>query len=145
MLFTIRSAFLFVLSGAICISGGYAQEDKSTDASDKSVADKSNTEQDEAAESDSSEKSAAQDDVKRPDFNSGKLTFEFKNTEWGKVIRWFADEAKLDLNMAVTPEGSFNYSSNGEFTLLQAMDIINSFLIREQGYILLRHANLMPA
>ena len=43
----------------------------------------------------------------RPDFNSGKLTFEYKNTDWAKVIRGFADEAKLDLNMPVTPEGSF--------------------------------------
>ncbi|MEC9091903.1 MAG: hypothetical protein VX438_04300 [Planctomycetota bacterium] len=85
---------------------------------------------------------SAEDKI-RPDFNSGKLTFEFKRTAWGEVIRWFADEAKLDLNMAVTPEGSFNYSSNGEFSLLEAMDIINSFLIREQGYILLRHANLI--
>lgn len=164
MLLTKRAAFLFLLGGAICVSSGFAQEEKKAeepgktadlaevqqdDATEKAATEQDATEVDSAEKSDSTDKSGedakatAQDDGQRPDFNSGKLTFQFKNTEWGKVIRWFADEAQLDLNMAVTPEGSFNYSSNGEFTLLQAMDIINSFLIREQGYILLRHANLI--
>ena len=83
------------------------------------------------------------DDRVRPDFNSGKLRFEYKNTDWAKVIRGFAEEAMLDLNMPVTPEGSFTYSSNGEFTLLEAMDLINSFLMREQNFVLIRHANMI--
>lgn len=83
------------------------------------------------------------DDRVRPDFNSGKLRFEYKNTDWAKVIRVFAEEAKLDLNMPVIPEGSFTYSSNGEFTLLESMDLINSFLMREQNFVLIRHANMI--
>ncbi len=83
------------------------------------------------------------DDRVRPDFNSGKLRFEYKNTDWAKVIRGFAEEAMLDLNMPVTPEGSFTYSSNGDFTLLEAMDLINSFLMREQNFVLIRHANMI--
>ena len=138
---TQSTAFALVLSGCLFLNQGLAQDETDSSKSDDSKSSKSV----EPAKTDSAkqESKSSTDDVKRPDFNSGKLTFEFKNTEWGKVIRWFADEAKLDLNMAVTPEGSFNYSSNGEFTLLQAMDVINSFLIREQGYILLRHANLI--
>lgn len=160
MFWTRNTAFLAIFSSLILVSQGLAQDarkgastaankegatqEKTTDSekpSDSKSADpKAADDQDKKA---STPSTSAADDKNRPDFNSGKLTFEFKNTDWGKVIRWFADEAKLDLNMAVTPEGSFNYSSNGEFTLLQAMDIINSFLIREQGYILLRHANLI--
>ena len=83
------------------------------------------------------------DNRARPDFNSGKLRFEYKNTDWAKVIRGFAEEARLDLNMPVIPEGSFTYSSNGEFTLLEAMDLINSFLMREQNFVLIRHANMI--
>ena len=96
-----------------------------------------------ADKSESAATKGRSDDRVRPDFNSGKLRFEYKNTDWAKVIRGFAEEAMLDLNMPVTPEGSFTYSSNGEFTLLEAMDLINSFLMREQNFVLIRHANMI--
>lgn len=147
MLLTKSTAFSLLLGGILSALSVSAQ-DKPAESKDTPANSESSTpavqeteSSSKSANSESGSQAKSADD--RPDFNSGKLTFEFKNTEWGKVIRWFADEAKLDLNMAVTPEGSFNYSSNGEFTLLQAMDVINSFLIREQGYILLRHANLI--
>lgn len=160
MRFSFKSAGILVFSGLLVFSGWsgpcdiMAQEKPATPPAPATKTDQAPQDpKNEAAQSseaadpdktgDSPVETARKDDGKRPDFNSGKLTFEFKNTEWSKVIRWFADEAKMDLNMAVTPEGSFSYSSNGEFTLLEAMDIINSFLIREQGFILLRHGNLL--
>lgn len=153
----IKTRFTKFFSGALLFGAtvfttgagltGFAQDGEKTDAAAAVPADSElSPAQDESKTQDTKpqeSKTTADDDKSRPDFRQGKLTFTFKNTEWGKVIRWFADEAKLDLNMPVTPEGSFNYVSNGEFTLLEAMDVINSFLIREQGYILIRHANLI--
>ncbi|MDB5384633.1 MAG: Bacterial type secretion system short domain protein [Planctomycetaceae bacterium] len=65
------------------------------------------------------------------------MSFNFRFAPWELVLKHFAEHAGLTLDLNVVPPGTFNYYDNGKFTVTQALDIINGYLI-QKGYILVR-------
>src|SRR5262249_45580163 len=53
------------------------------------------------------------------------------------VLKRFAQEAKLTLDMSETPPGTFNYYDDGTYSVTEALDIINGYLL-QKGYALVR-------
>ncbi|MCM2370943.1 secretin N-terminal domain-containing protein [Aporhodopirellula aestuarii] len=68
---------------------------------------------------------------------SGSLKFQFSEAAWPDVLRWFADEAGLALDMTNVPDGTFNYVDNESHTVREAIDILNGYLL-PRGVVLLR-------
>lgn len=65
-----------------------------------------------------------------------KLRLNFRHQPWKDVLTWLAEQADLSLTMEVPPPGSFNYSDNREYSLSEAVDLINSVLL-SRGYALI--------
>jgi type II secretory pathway component GspD/PulD (secretin) len=70
------------------------------------------------------------------------LRFSFNGVPWREVIQWLADEADLALHISELPPGSFTYTDNSEFTVQEAIDRVNLFLISE-GFTLVRSGRLL--
>lgn len=66
-----------------------------------------------------------------------KLTFNFRFAPWELVLKWFAEQAELTIDLTATPPGTFNYYDNGQYSITEALDILNGYLI-QKGYILVR-------
>jgi type II secretory pathway component GspD/PulD (secretin) len=66
-----------------------------------------------------------------------KLTFNFRFAPWELVLKWFAEQADLTLDLSATPPGTFNYYDNGQYTVTEALDVLNGYLL-QKGYILVR-------
>lgn len=71
-----------------------------------------------------------------------RVRFSFDRTPWRDVIRWIADEAGLALHVGELPTGSFSYADPSEFTLPQAIDRINLFLLPD-GYTIIRSGRML--
>ena len=69
-----------------------------------------------------------------------RLTFNFNLAPWSLVLKRFAQEANLTLDMveADTPPGTFTYDldKNG-YTPAQALDLLNGYLLK-RGHLLIR-------
>ncbi len=73
-----------------------------------------------------------------------KLTFQFRYAAWKEVLDWFADQAALSLVAPSIPKGTFNFTDDKEYTLSQAMDVINEILmVQGKGYSLLRREKML--
>ncbi len=70
------------------------------------------------------------------------LNFSFERTPWREVIRWLADQCDLALQYEELPAGSFTYSDAKTFSLPEAIDRVNLFLL-PQGYTLVRSGRLL--
>ena len=70
------------------------------------------------------------------------LRFSFDGARWRDVIKWLADEADLALHIGDLPTGSFTYSDPKSFTLHEAIDRVNLFLLPE-GFTLVRSGRLL--
>ncbi len=68
-------------------------------------------------------------------FEQKFIRFSFKYQNWEQVLRWFADQLGKQLVMEAPPPGTFDFSSQDEFTPTEALDLINSRLILS-GYTL---------
>src|SRR5262249_46520405 len=66
-----------------------------------------------------------------------RLSFNFRFAPWELVLRRFAEEARLTLDMSDVPPGTFNYYDNGTYTLAEALDVLNGYLL-QKGFILVR-------
>lgn len=66
-----------------------------------------------------------------------KLTFNFRFAPWEMVLKWFAEQADLTMDLTATPPGTFNYFDNGQYSVTEALDILNGYLL-QKGYILVR-------
>lgn len=73
---------------------------------------------------------------------NGKLRFAFDRTPWKEVIKWLAEESGLALHVRDLPTGSFTYSDPSEFTLDEAIDRVNLFLLAD-GYTIVRNGKLL--
>ncbi|EMI26275.1 secretin N-terminal domain-containing protein [Rhodopirellula europaea] len=85
------------------------------------------------------------DSVEQPNVDSQTaetLRFSFNGVPWREVIQWLADEADLALHISELPSGSFTYTDNSEFTVQEAIDRVNLFLISE-GFTLVRSGRLL--
>jgi len=81
--------------------------------------------------------SDSESNVERSVESSGLLRFSFDGVAWSEVIQWLADEAELALHVGDLPTGSLTYSDPSEFTVEDAIDRINLFLLAE-GFTLVR-------
>ncbi len=68
-----------------------------------------------------------------------RVRFSFANWEWKRVIEWFAEQTNMNLQpIADPPQGTFTYISDEDYSLTEAMDILNDHLFRK-GYTLVRN------
>ena len=71
-----------------------------------------------------------------------KLYFSFAGSKWSDVIDWLAKSGGLALHVNEIPKGTFTYADDNGFTLQQAIDRINLFLLPE-GFTLVRSGRLL--
>ncbi len=76
------------------------------------------------------------------DENDGKLFFSFGGSRWKEVIEWLANSSDLALHYSDLPIGTFTYSDTKYFTLQEAIDRVNLFLLPE-GFTLVRSGRLL--
>ena len=65
-----------------------------------------------------------------------RISFKFQFAPWDQVLKLFAETAKLSLDMNEVPTGTFNYFDDREYTVPEALDILNGYLLRK-GFVLI--------
>lgn len=71
-----------------------------------------------------------------------KLKFTFRFQRWGDVLDWFAQQAGLSLVLDAPPPGTFNYSDSREYSVADALDLLNGVLLTK-GYTLVRREQML--
>ncbi len=66
-----------------------------------------------------------------------KLSFNFRYAPWADVMKMFAETAGLTLDLNEVPPGTFNYLDNQEYTVTEALDVLNGYLL-QRGFLLIR-------
>ncbi|WP_437191998.1 secretin N-terminal domain-containing protein [Planctomicrobium sp. SH527] len=66
-----------------------------------------------------------------------RFSFNFRYAPWADVLKLFAEEAKLSLDLNSLPPGTFNYFDQGRYTPTEALDILNGYLL-PKGFCLVR-------
>jgi type II secretory pathway component GspD/PulD (secretin) len=66
-----------------------------------------------------------------------KVSFNFRYAPWADVLKMFSELAGLTIDLNVTPPGTFNYYDAKEYTPLEALDVLNGYLL-QKGYLLVR-------
>lgn len=71
------------------------------------------------------------------------LTFSWRYVPWEDVLEWFAEHAGLSLVFQSMPKGTCNYvDPHREYTVAEAMDVLNSLLLMK-GYTLVRRHQVL--
>ena len=65
-----------------------------------------------------------------------RMSFKFQFAPWDQVLKLFAETARLSLDMNEVPTGTFNYYDDREYTIAEALDILNGYLLRK-GFVLI--------
>jgi type II secretory pathway component GspD/PulD (secretin) len=73
-----------------------------------------------------------------------RLRFSFRFQPWADVLNWFAEQADLSLVLDAPPPGTFNYTDTREYTIPEAIDLLNGVLLTK-GYTLLRRQRMLMA
>jgi len=58
-----------------------------------------------------------------------KLSFNFRYAPWSDVLKLFAEQADLSLDLNALPPGTFSYYDRGEYTPTEALDVLNGYLL----------------
>jgi len=66
-----------------------------------------------------------------------KMNFNFEYAPWADVLKLFARANDLSLDLNDVPPGTFNYLDDKEYTMTEALDVLNGYLL-SKGYILVR-------
>ncbi len=66
-----------------------------------------------------------------------RLSFNFIGAPWPGVLKEFANRAGLTLDLTAVPPDTFNYLDNQEYTVTEALDVLNGYLL-QKGYVLVR-------
>ncbi len=66
-----------------------------------------------------------------------RLSFNFRYAPWTDVLKMFAETAGLTLDLNEVPPGTFNYLDNQEYTVTEALDVLNGYLL-QRGFLLVR-------
>lgn len=74
--------------------------------------------------------------VPRPK-EEANLIFNFRYAAWADVLKLFAEANDLSLDLNDVPPGTFNYWDNQKYTMTQALDVLNGYLL-SKGYVLIR-------
>lgn len=64
--------------------------------------------------------------------------FNFQGAPWSYVLKNFADASGMSLFASELPSGNFSFFSERDYTLDEALDILNDFLLR-QSFLLVRN------
>lgn len=72
----------------------------------------------------------------------GRLSFNFRYQPWQEVLDWFAERADLSLVLEAAPPGTLNYRDNRDYTVAEALDVLNSVLLTK-GYTLVRKGRML--
>lgn len=65
------------------------------------------------------------------------LVFNFRYAAWADVLKLFAEANDLSLDLNDVPPGTFNYWDNQKYTMTEALDVLNGYLL-SKGYVLIR-------
>jgi len=71
-----------------------------------------------------------------------ELRFNFDAAPWKEVLKWFADTADLSLGADIIPLGTFSYRDDRVYTVAEAIDLLNSYLLTK-GYTLIRRERIL--
>ncbi|MCA9074554.1 MAG: hypothetical protein KDA93_05940 [Planctomycetaceae bacterium] len=74
--------------------------------------------------------------------DEAKLSFNFRYAPWSIVLQRFADVAGLTLDLNDVPPGTFNHYDNKQYTITEALDVLNGYLLA-RGYVLVRRDNFL--
>lgn len=72
------------------------------------------------------------------------LSFNFRYAPWADVLKLFADAAQLTLDLNEVPPGTFNYYDDKTYTVTEALDVLNGYLL-PKGYALIRRDRFLVA
>jgi hypothetical protein len=70
------------------------------------------------------------------------LRFQFDAAPWKEVLEWLAQQSGLSLAIETLPVGSFTYRDDRTYTLDEALDLLNSYLLTK-GYTLVRRERIL--
>ena len=70
------------------------------------------------------------------------ISFKFRSAPWVDVVRQFATRAGYKLRMETTPTGTFDLYDTHEYSPIEALDLINGYLIRN-GNLLVRNGQTL--
>lgn len=82
------------------------------------------------------------DDAKNATKKGQKLSFSFQYAPWEVVLKLFADINGMSTDLADMPMGTFTYHDNREYTMTEALDVLNGYLL-SKGYILVHRDNFL--
>ncbi|MFM8218491.1 MAG: hypothetical protein ACKOJF_06155, partial [Planctomycetaceae bacterium] len=60
-----------------------------------------------------------------------EVRFNFRFAPWENVLKLFAETAGLSLDMNEVPSGTFNYFDSKKYTVREALDVLNGYLLRK--------------
>ena len=66
-----------------------------------------------------------------------KLRFSFRYAPWADVLKLFSEAANLTLDLNDVPPGTFNYYDEKDYTVTEALDVLNCYLL-PKGFVLIR-------
>lgn len=73
-----------------------------------------------------------------------RIAFNFRLAPWDIVLKRFAEDAGLALQLDAVPPGTFDYYDSTMYTPTEALDILNGFLM-QKGFLLIRRDRLLVA
>ncbi|MEM1228622.1 MAG: secretin N-terminal domain-containing protein [Planctomycetota bacterium] len=75
--------------------------------------------------------------------SDGKLQFTFAGASWSDVLRWFAEEANLSLQMDTAPSGTVNFSDpDRRYRVSEGLDLLNRLLL-DRGWAIVRRGRML--
>ncbi|RIK74485.1 MAG: hypothetical protein DCC68_22975 [Planctomycetota bacterium] len=72
----------------------------------------------------------------------GKIRFKFRYQPWDSVLDWFARVNGYSLFMETPPSGTFNYTDDEGYTPVEAIDLLNSYLLTK-GMVIIRNRKML--
>jgi type II secretory pathway component GspD/PulD (secretin) len=71
------------------------------------------------------------------------LRFNFSGAPWGEVLRWFAEQADLSLQLDAAPAGSVNFSDPTKvYSISEGLDLLNRLLL-DRGWAVVRRGRML--
>lgn len=108
-----------------------------TSASTGKVVAKLSANDDDKSSAESKTNKASDDSPVKPLGPNEKMSFNFRFAPWDMVLKMFAEQAGLTLDMSTPPPGTFNYYDKGKYTTTEALDILNGYLL-QKGFVLVK-------
>lgn len=76
------------------------------------------------------------------DRGPAKLSFNFRYAPWTEVLRLFARESGLSLDLIDVPPGTFSYFDQKSYTSEEALDVLNGYLL-PKGFVLVHRDDFL--